>query len=559
MGELKNPRFWEALSSEALQALDRWCAVQPYDVDPIEWLDGGKSGSPVAVVARLKRGFNDQVAIKLVKYGEVNNWQDAVSDCPDDFRRQHLVDISILGQPSPSDKRWGIAILGIAGGDLSKFRPLAELQPNRGRSFATICKRLVTSIVTDWNPRPLDNSPETLSRTECLEYIFDSNRITPQKPLWDWLESNSIEPHAPLIPRQACPGEQLPNPLVLAVNIDQLDGGGQHGIHYGRAHGDLHSRNILVDINRPQSRNYKLIDLGEYNSKAPLARDPMHLLLSIALDWLNSGVTPGSPLSRSLMSTIISPHTQTEPKEYQEVSHAIHEAGREWAAIKGWGKQWTQQSLLFLVGAAMRYAARDIPEVNDPAATRGWFFDLAAVCARTYLEEVGLWDRYRQLSKDEGFYQPPRTSSHGTPEISEPQSLGAMDGVESSGGVDAEILPFRGSGRRVPTSETRTSAAYPDGQSRWQDLTEALHVAAFDSTDWYSLAKSAEPLLREIQRKRPPHPRSETEITDRLTRLSDTLNGAIRVGSSRAEVRSACTRADLIRNWVLDLLTEPKK
>ena len=62
-------------------------------------------------------------------------------------------------------------------------------------------------------------------------------------------------------------------------------------VYFGRAHGDLHLRNILMQVKpSPKPRSYKLIDLGGYNPRSPLARDPMHLLLSIALEWLKSGI-----------------------------------------------------------------------------------------------------------------------------------------------------------------------------------------------------------------------------------------------------------------------------
>ena len=80
----------------------------------------------------------------------------------------------------------------------------------------------------------------------------------------------------------------------------------------------------------------------------------MHLLLSISFEWSNSGISAGSPMSHSLAEIIVKPRMGTTEKEYQEVSQAIHGAGYEWASNEGWGKEWRQQSLLFLIGCSLR-------------------------------------------------------------------------------------------------------------------------------------------------------------------------------------------------------------
>lgn len=567
MGKLTMDEFRGALSEDAQRGLDKWLEAQPYKIEPIEWLYGGRSGSRVAVIARLGRGVDDQVAIKIARTSEVNGWQAAISDCPQKFRKEHLVDIPMIVSLTSGTDNWWIAILQIAGGDLSLFRPLGKQRTNKGSQFAKKCRQIVGSLIEDWNPVPREHSPENLSKAACLSLVFDSKRVESEKPLGKFLESIKVGLDDPFIPGPE-PERQLPNPLVFAANADQLDDGGQGGIHYGRAHGDLNLGNILVPAHRSPAKPYKLIDLGGYNSKSPLARDPMHLLLSIALDWLNSGIAPGSQISRSLIDVIVRPYEETTDKEYRDVSQAIHGAGYDWASQLSWGREWTQQSLLFLVGCALRYASREIPGVKDPSATRKWFFEVAALAARAYLREMDLWDRYHQEFANRHSHppsSPPQPSLAGTSDhksadlVPDCYSVPGDDSVPDQGNdesPDAQILPFRVSpkhGGRVG------NAADSIGKGMWQDLVKALREATFDATDWYTLAADTGPLLQEISRKRPPYPIADEEITGHLRSLSETLTGVLRPATPRAKLRSACARAEVLRRWLLDLLIWPRR
>jgi hypothetical protein len=52
----------------------------------------------------------------------------------------------------------------------------------------------------------------------------------------------------------------------------------------GKAHGDLSGRNILIpSISTVQPSNFELIDYDHYTEDAPLARDPMHLLVTLVI------------------------------------------------------------------------------------------------------------------------------------------------------------------------------------------------------------------------------------------------------------------------------------
>jgi hypothetical protein len=548
--------------------LDRLREVQPCDIDLLEWLGGGKSGSRVAVVVRSGPGFDDKVAIKFARLSEHNNWLNSIKDCPEKFLKQHLVDFESALPPVGGESDWWIIVLKVAGGDLALFRPAVELESLRGKPFAAVCETIVSSIIADWNPPPRSYSLEKIPPADYLNSIFDSSRVTPGKPLRNWIDSLDIDPSDVLIDRPAW--RILPNPLALASTLssDLFPDCGHLRVLCGRAHGDLHLRNVLMPVRPPQPRRYKLIDLGGYDPKSPLARDPMHLLLSIATEWLNGGIVPGSQLSHSLINVIVCPRDKSSEKEYQAVSQAIHAAGYSWAAGKSLGDEWTRQSLLSLVGCGMRYASRQTTEVHDIAATRGWFFDLAAVAARAYLQDVGLWDRYSQAVSSASAPRPRRSGflraaeGRSSPRTFSPDGQASNPGEQASmseaeEASDAQILRFRASVKR--SDRNSLSSGRPqeaDDQGEWRRLADALRHAIFDPADWRSLAADTDMLLRQLRRVRPPHPGAEEDISRHLRRLDQTLTSVFTPSASRAELRSACTRADIIRRWLLDLLAE---
>ena len=527
------------------EARRRLLGVWHCDIDLDEWLGGGRSGAPIAVVARLGRGFNDKVAVKFAHADEIANWDTALRDCPSEFREKHLIKIGTTFQPESGDSGYWLVSLTIAGGDLSLIRPASEMQPLRGRSFSVACGAIVRSIISEWNPDPLEHPLSRISPGDYLDSIFNVRRVVPGNRLLTWLQSVGIDPNDRLIRRPGW-GESLPNPLTLAsaMNSDLRDTSRDLRVLYGRAHGDLHLRNILLQITPPKHQEYRLIDLGGYDSKSPLARDPMHLLLSIALEWLNGGIVPGMPVSRELVKVIIQPRQPSPEKEYQVVSSAIHSAGHAWASAKNLGDEWTRQSLLAIVGNALRYASRDLVTEHDMSATRGWFFDIAAAAAHAYLEDVGLWHQYLH-SYPSPPERPPRFPAQSE---DEPRA-------ESGGSTEALILPFRSSPEHgASTFETGSVEIRAYGE--WQRLVDALQRTTFDPDNWRVLAVRTDDLLCRLREIRPPHPMADEDIARNIRLLDQTLSRVLRPSASRTELQSACRRADMLRTWLLDLLAD---
>lgn len=557
MGELVRAEFWEPLGDEVCQGLREWIRGQPYDIEPAGWLGGGNSGSRIAVIERTGGGFDDKVAVKfLADASETSRWQAAIT-CDPEFSAHHLVGIEPPSLLSPRKSSWWIATLKIAGGDLSSVRPLAELRPNVGPDFALVCQTIVRSVVVEWNPWPLRHRSESVHPAHYLNGIFDINRVKPGKPLQEWLDAETIGLHDLFVHRPGW-GHRLPNPLAFITNADSLLADRRTRVMYGHAHGDLHTRNIMMEIRPARPEQYKLIDLGCYDSRSPLARDPMHLLLSVSLEWLRSGITAGSERSHSLISVIVDGDSEAAGEEYRQVSKAIHGAGHELVTPRGRGDEWREQSLLSLVGCALRYASRKFPDVENPDATRGWFFDLAAVATRAYLEHAGLWGRYVDMAlaspPPSSVAAPPTDVSH----VSGHQSITSSPDPAVGDAGGAQVLLFRGrSRRRDPASITAKTTSGASDQGTWEDLASALRAVTFSGADWEVLAARTEALRRQLGRKRPPHPTSDKKLRKHLLSLEQTLAAVLKPFATSAELNSACMRADTLRGWLVDLLDEP--
>lgn len=548
-------QFWSFLSDDIQDGLNRWLSGQPSHITPIEWLGGGKSGSPIAVISRPGSGYDDQVLLKFCHVKEINKWQQAIQDSDDSYRKKHLVEMLTNSLITFGNNPWWVAMLKIAAGDTSKYRPMSELTEKTGDDFAYACKVITSSLIAEWNPKPRRHSPSEVSRKDFLEEVFQINRVVRGKPLRNWFDATFQNFDDRIIQRQGWPDPQ-PNPFIFAGEADLIAGRNQIGAQYGRAHGDLHLGNILVPIDPPDASDYKLIDLGEYDPKAPLARDPMHLLLSIALDWIGSGINPGSPLSQKLISIIIKPRECVEQKEYQVVSHAIHEAGREIAADNGWGKEWREQSLLLLVGCALRYASKSLAGFQDANALRGWFFEVAVLAARAYLEETGLWEEYRNSHIMSSLIRQPSNPLRAVTNNS--VRLSANDpGIEDSADeAEARIISFPIPSQPGPAGPPDRTTENFGSQFTWEHLAEVLRETNFEGSSWEELARNTGPLLEAIAQKYPTHPFHQNEIQSHLNRLHEILNSTLRPGTPPPKLHSTCMLANNLRGYLLALIPE---
>ncbi|MFC4586279.1 hypothetical protein [Sphaerisporangium corydalis] len=369
---------WGELPADVLAALDNWCDSHDADITLVRWLEGGLSGSPVGVLRWFERGSDDrQLIIKFLPDGpqEARLTKRALNLSPDEFRRSHLVEP--VGDPVPVG-RWWMLRQHIAGGDLFTMRPLAAFLDED--DTAVICRVITESVLREWNPRAERPARVLTARQYIREQL--GAKLAPQGGLSLWADANALTPDEDWVHSDAF--SWLPNPLAFTADRSFKGADKEFYIQRGCAHGDLNTGNVL--LRRGRLEEFRLIDLGRFSDDAPLARDPMHLLLAMARRWVEQ-VKPHSSNRSALIRAIVTPEEagSTAVTGYGAVSQAVHEVGQSWADGKGCGDQWRIESLLSLVGGGLLFAGR-----HEVADDREWFFELAAYAGQEYLRVVGL-------------------------------------------------------------------------------------------------------------------------------------------------------------------------
>lgn len=516
-----NPQ-WQELHTTLVDGLDRWLAGQPYDIELQRWLDSGNSGAQIAVVSTTGPGTTGKVALKFgAKANESARWKEAAkpANVPTAFRK-HIVEV-VDSTELTHDASW-LIVMNIAGGDIELFQSASTRASAAGTDFANACRVIVTSILGEWNPVSSDeNSTQKDSVSTYFSQIFDISRLQEGKPLHDWLERSRINKTAMLINRKLPSEGPFPNPLAFVDHVTRFSPALRAtGYRYGRAHGDLHMGNIVLSKDDRSAKNFKLIDLGQYDAKAPLARDPMYLLMSIAEHWLTS-TKLGSNVSNDLISVIVDRTSHLpETKPHLEVSKEIYDASYNWTAKTGAGDEWPNQILLALAGCALRYAGHRRPDTANVDEMRGWFFDVAAVAAQRFLQRVGIWDEYQ----------------HAAPPMLPQQAPIDRAPAEESGAASeewAQIFTF-------PSTHAQ--------------LAEALGSVRFDSADWRDLTLAAETLHTKIERWRHAHPAVDQYLGGLLSELDRILCDEFSADSSRYDLNRARAAVNKRIRWLLDLL-----
>ncbi|WFE38630.1 hypothetical protein [Micromonospora sp. WMMD998] len=245
--------------------------------------------------------------------------------------------------------------------------------------------KVVSALHLDWN-RPEGNGGPSTDVTTVRAYV--RRELTAAKALGavrsaadrlglddldrDWLEID---------------GGALPNPLRLA------EPGGLFGdltIRYlqGFAHGDLHGGNVLIPESvdgRLHPGRFVLVDLESYESRAPLTRDPVVLLLSLLLPSVAPRRDPdgewpsGLPRKQAdaLLRYLVRPDQRTPsqlPGALADLVRLTYEAGTAYAERYGWRAEWRTQYLLSLAVHALVATTYD----NLGPAGPSWCLRLAA-------------------------------------------------------------------------------------------------------------------------------------------------------------------------------------
>ena len=373
-----SPAWQEKIPRVELGEFDRCLDDQPMDIEHQEWLTGGFSGSPVALIRVEQTGAAPaQRILKFCIKGEkeAGRISTAYNSAPPAFSKAHMVKPL---QTFPLHK-WSAVFMEVAGGDLSSYKPIAEFSDKH--ELASICEAVIKSLLKEWNAGTIRRNLN-IEAGEFLEKVIGKDQLTETSDLIHFAgESRNMR----WIRRAIRPDDWLLNPLTL---IDSTAGTKINAI-IGFGHGDLSVHNVLVPTwPKLRAGGFLLIDYGSFGHEYPLARDPMYLLVSLATQWLRDTRLPsgrGHALIRELARPGSPPAPDLGLADYRKVIDTIFDTGRTWAATQAaMGGDWLPQSFLALAGVALAFIGRDIPEL-EPAAANDWLFDLAAVVAKEHL------------------------------------------------------------------------------------------------------------------------------------------------------------------------------
>ncbi|MCG5446528.1 hypothetical protein NIE79_005227 [Micromonospora sp. NIE79] len=376
---------WALISDEQREMLRRWATVKSATITREEWLGDGTSGVPVAVATiRMPHLTRHKVILRFYERDSREIKRALLAQDQSPFCKKHIpqVETVTVAREGP------IAYFDVAGQDSAVWRPLVEAMDRP--DLPAHLQGMITSILRDWNTPPPPGSDVWEGTAEGylarMIHGWSHPRSDPGARLLRWASENGIAATQERLPWSR---KALLNPLAVLG----ADPNSSRRLHFlaGRAHGDLNVRNIFLKIDSElDGTDYQLIDLGGFDSHSPLARDPMHLLLSITAEWIRDYLIINDNTGPALINALLDPTGTRLPqsndfKGHREISNAIHQAGREVASAHGFGGEWTAQTMLSLAGCALLFADRDL-RMRDEQVARTWFFTLAASALDRYFE-----------------------------------------------------------------------------------------------------------------------------------------------------------------------------
>ncbi|WP_344449682.1 AAA family ATPase [Acrocarpospora macrocephala] len=407
---------WRALPHQVLLALDAWLEHEGGELTHKGWFTAGRGRDPVGLMERSS-GQDQRNLIAKFYRPPIQLKVDKVKDAGKSAKTfPHLA--RPYGEPVALGG-WWLVFQDVARGDLGTVRPLLEPVLNGDPDAAAYCKDIIGSIVQDWNSGDGVDPPQR--RSVPVEHFMRAilgERMDPNGPIQRWASGANVPGSGhPETVTQPGWGRILPNPFMLLNNRAYsrlpLD-----SVVTGRAHGDLSGRNILLPMGpHPRPEEYILIDLDRFDPGAPLARDPMHLLVALAMDLLQRDHFDASA-RRDLIEVIVDPDVRTGSgigQRFSRISAAIHEGPAGWARSSGHGKEWREQTVLALVAAALMHVGRKFFADDD----REWCFHLAAAATA----------RYQTLTTRDDAFAPRRQAVRTTtPQTSSPPGRGVDPG-----------------------------------------------------------------------------------------------------------------------------------
>jgi tetratricopeptide (TPR) repeat protein len=378
MGQLYDREKWEQrLPHAVVTALMVWLDGKAFSLRHREWFDDGRSGEPVArVVRECDDGGADQRVLKFFEAGgaaRVANIRLASRDAsplhkPSDFGKRHIAEVE---NEAISLDEWSAVFLHIASGNLDASQQLGELFHKA--DFPDYCTAVVHSVLTEWNDNRV--SRQSGRAAEILTGIMGRRR----DHVLAWAVQHGFHDGPPLVAMKGWP-RRLPNPFRMVTGAE-----GQEMVEdllVGKAHGDLSGRNVILPV-RPEvdAESYVLIDCDRYSDQAPLTRDPMHLLVALALDNFDQHKTKPQ---KEIASALVNPGEPSSADRFRKISVAIHEA-RPPRVRESWGSEWDRQCLLSLIGVGLVHLGREL-RTRDLDEAKEWCFYVAALATEAYLQ-----------------------------------------------------------------------------------------------------------------------------------------------------------------------------
>ena len=318
----------------------------------------------------------------------------ALISSPAQFAQDHLVDQP--WEPIQLEGNGWIMFQEIAGRSLRSVRSLDKvLRADADAVFplASTSETIVNCVLGQWNPQGPVIAPAPASVPEYLQAIL-GRRLEPGGQVDKWAASRPDVVQSPVSAMPAwlgLPGSDLlvPNPIVLARD-PALSGHLSIAPVVGNARGDLHPGNVIrVADEKSAGPGLWLIDLSQYSGDAPLARDPVHFLLSVLQRHLSD---LSASQVRALARLVVSPD-RASPGQVNtglaDLVIAIERTATAWTRHCGLADDWADQYLLALAGCGLLYAVRRPTDDEH----REWFFWLAALAGREFLLGQGLGQR----------------------------------------------------------------------------------------------------------------------------------------------------------------------
>lgn len=354
-----------------LDALAQALETRNCQLEHVKWFDAGRSGSPVAGIIRYEEGPDHRI-LKFCSDGQHQRMRDALL-VGNTFVERHLAKVEKERIPLGGDKC--AVYVQIAADDVERLESMEEL---RTRGQAIDYGTIVKAVIGEWN----EDGPTAVRRS--VRSVVSSIVGRQRGPVLRWIRAAShVDDFAPVTFLAGEAGRKIVQGLLI-----------------GNAHGDLSSRNILIPADpHVRSGDFQLIDYDHFSRVATLARDPMHLLVGLALDDFSDRAT----VRKEIIKAIVNPREpgiSDEVGEFVEISATIHDAcAAGFATERGFSRRLREQCLLALVGVALRHVGRD-RQADDPEEVKRWCYDLAVAAAHRFEEVHQSYEGPQRLPPD---------------------------------------------------------------------------------------------------------------------------------------------------------------